>query len=169
MLDRAIGILGIALALFFGAWSLAPEGWPKMPPWAIYLGVATGIFLVGIAGGMIVSEYRKDDSVIANFAKWPEPYRPISVVGKVFRNERVALDGKFYSRCTFENVTFVYNGTTTIQFSDNKVVGSVWYASDNPAVLGTLGWMRGFGAIKDGIIVDAGTNIIEVPKIIQDR
>jgi hypothetical protein len=97
MLDRAIGVLGIALALFFGAWSLAPEGWPKMPPWAIYLGIATGIFLVGLAGGMIISEYRKEDTTNVQFAKWPDPYRPISVIGKTFRNERVVLDGKSFS------------------------------------------------------------------------
>ena len=59
MLDRAIGLLGLALALIFGLWSLAPEGWPKMPTWAVLLGVGVGILLVGLATGLVVGEQRK--------------------------------------------------------------------------------------------------------------
>lgn len=111
----------------------------------------------------------KIDELETQFPKWPHPYQPTSVVGKAFRNERVILDGKSYSHCIFENVTFVYNGTTTIQFSNNKILGSAWYASDNPAVLGTLGWMRGFGLVKDGVIIDAGINIIETPQFMDRK
>lgn len=32
------------------------------------------------------------------------------VSGKVFRQEKVILDGYFYRRCEFHNVTWVYNG-----------------------------------------------------------
>jgi uncharacterized protein YneF (UPF0154 family) len=59
LLDRAIGILGIALAIIFGAWSLAPEGWPKMPDWVALLGVGIGVLLVGIAAGLIIGAHRK--------------------------------------------------------------------------------------------------------------
>jgi hypothetical protein len=69
-----------------------------------------------------------------------------------------------FQGCTFENVTFVYNGTTAPQFSNNNVHGSVGYTSDNPAVLGTLAWMRGFGVIKDDVqIIKAPENILEAP------
>jgi hypothetical protein len=61
MLDRAIGLLGIALALIFGLWSLAPEGWPKMPPWLTIAGVAVGILLIGLAAGLIVGDRRGTD------------------------------------------------------------------------------------------------------------
>jgi hypothetical protein len=61
MLDRGIGILGIALAIIFGVWSLAPEGWPKMPPWASITGVGVGILLVGLAAGLIIGDYRQSD------------------------------------------------------------------------------------------------------------
>jgi len=47
MLDRAIGLLGLALAVIFGVWSLAPEDWPKMPTWAVLLGVGVGLLLIG--------------------------------------------------------------------------------------------------------------------------
>jgi hypothetical protein len=59
MLDRGIGILGIALAIIFGAWSLAPEGWPKMPTWIALLGVGFGVLLVGLAIGLVIGERRK--------------------------------------------------------------------------------------------------------------
>jgi hypothetical protein len=63
MLDRGIGILGIALAIIFGAWSLAPEGWPKMPTWAVLLGVGVGILLIGLASGLVIGEQRKPVNV----------------------------------------------------------------------------------------------------------
>jgi hypothetical protein len=56
MIDRAIGIAGLALAIIFGAWSMAPEGWPKMPSWASLAGVIFGVLLIGIAVGMFVSD-----------------------------------------------------------------------------------------------------------------
>jgi hypothetical protein len=58
MIDRAIGIAGLALAVIFGAWSLAPEGWPKMPSWASLIGVGTGILLIGVAIGLIAGQRR---------------------------------------------------------------------------------------------------------------
>jgi hypothetical protein len=62
MLDRGIGILGLALAVIFGAWSLAPENWPKMPSWAALSGVGIGILFVGLAIGLVISEHRKPDN-----------------------------------------------------------------------------------------------------------
>lgn len=62
MLDRAIGLIGLALAIIFGAWSLAPEGWPKMPSWGSLLGVGIGILLVGLAAGLILGAQRKPDT-----------------------------------------------------------------------------------------------------------
>ena len=55
MLDRAIGIFGIALAIIFGFWTLAPEGWPKMPPWVLILGIGIGILLIGLIAAAVLS------------------------------------------------------------------------------------------------------------------
>ena len=49
MIDRAIGLVGIALAIIFGVWSLAPDGWPKMEPWEIQAGLLVGVALIGLA------------------------------------------------------------------------------------------------------------------------
>ena len=59
ILDRAIGIFGIALAIIFGFWSIAPEGWPKLPPWALIVGIDFGVLLAGLAVGLIIGEHRK--------------------------------------------------------------------------------------------------------------
>jgi hypothetical protein len=59
MLDRGIGLLGIALAIIFGVWSLAPEGWPKMPSSASLIGVGLGILLIGLAAGLITGDARQ--------------------------------------------------------------------------------------------------------------
>ena len=47
------------------------------------------------------------------------------VVGHKFVNERVVLDGKSYRTCTFENVTFVYEGRAPFDFIQNSVKGSI--------------------------------------------
>ena len=60
MFDRAIAIAGVAISLIFGLWSLAPEGWPKVSPLVITVGVALGIFLIGIAIGLMVAHRPKD-------------------------------------------------------------------------------------------------------------
>ena len=61
MLDRGIGLVGIALAIIFGAWNFAPEELKKLPPWAIWVGVIFGVFLIGLAAGMMVSPQQTKD------------------------------------------------------------------------------------------------------------
>src|SRR4051794_17438943 len=50
---------------------------------------------------------------------WHDPLTPI--VNRTFRNETVELDGKNFVDCSFENVTFLYNGTTPTGFSNCKI------------------------------------------------
>lgn len=54
MFDRAIGLLGLALTIILGLWSLAPEGWPKIPNWLTCPGLGIGILLVGLAAGLFM-------------------------------------------------------------------------------------------------------------------
>jgi hypothetical protein len=96
------------------------------------------------------------------FPMWPYPYQPISVVGKTFRNERVLLDGHSYSNCEFHNVTFVYNGTTAVQFSNNKVFGE-HYATDNQAVIGTITWLKGFNLLRENFNVEVPPGNVLIP------
>jgi hypothetical protein len=57
MLDRAIGLLGIALAVIT---LVAPYRWPKLPSWATLSGLTVGGFLIGLAIGLIVADRRND-------------------------------------------------------------------------------------------------------------
>ncbi len=62
MLDRGIAIFGLALGLISWLWSLAPEGWPKMPPWLTLTGIGFGVLLFGFAAGLIVADRRNGNS-----------------------------------------------------------------------------------------------------------
>jgi hypothetical protein len=59
MLDRAIGIIGLVLAVFFG---LAPYAGLKMPTWAAQAGIAVGILLLGLAAGLIIADRRNPEA-----------------------------------------------------------------------------------------------------------
>jgi hypothetical protein len=87
-------------------------------------------------------------------APWPKPYKPTSIVGRKFKNEQVILDGHSYSGCDFENVTFVYNGTTPVQFSNNNVHGDMQLKTESYPVSGAILMMRGFKLLKENVPIN---------------
>jgi hypothetical protein len=109
------------------------------------------IFFSGLLCGVVVALWvdvrwksktggaTADNSSVTGFSSWPTSYAPISVIGRTFRSERVLLDGHSYLRCIFENVTFVYNGTTPIQMTLNTISGKTMFASDSPSI--SMAWM----------------------------
>lgn len=60
MIDRVIGIIGLALSLIGLCWNFAPADWPKIPPWLVVTGGALGVFLVGLALGMMLAGERSE-------------------------------------------------------------------------------------------------------------
>jgi hypothetical protein len=59
---------------------------------------------------------------------WDKPLT--SVFRQNFKNETVELDGKNFVECTFENVTFLYQGTRPLQMMNCKKIpteGFFWY------------------------------------------
>ena len=58
------------------------------------------------------------------------------VHNKTFENQEVPLDGKAFTHCTFDNVTFVYKGQRTFYFdgATNKVSGRNIIKGDNPRI-----------------------------------
>jgi hypothetical protein len=93
----------------------------------------------------------KDAQVAFTFPKWPDPYRPIVVVGKTFKNTEVLLDGYSYDHCTFDHVTFVYNGTTTIMNVFPTIVEPYDIRTDNLAIEGTVLMLKGLGLLKPAL------------------
>ena len=55
MLDRAIGIVGIAIAIVF---QFAPHWFPRMPEWAVLSGMYFGVLLFGLAIGLVWADKR---------------------------------------------------------------------------------------------------------------
>lgn len=73
----------------------------------------------------------------------------INCQGRVLANQKIILDGKIYKDCTFENVTFVYNGTAPFSLgAGNKKIGKTVLESDSGDInyllglIRDLGWMR---------------------------
>ena len=84
-------------------------------------------------GGATAEQAKAAIDAIKNQQTASDPSRPLNLVSnKYFHNERVPLDGFRYSNCTFENVTFVYDGGKT-EFSNNTVRGYT-IASDSPVI-----------------------------------
>ncbi|WP_159728995.1 hypothetical protein [Methylosinus sp. Ce-a6] len=92
-------------------------------------------------------------------SSWPEPYFPTQIVGKVFRNREVLLDGFSYTDCQFENVTFKYNGTTAVQLSHSKISGPTWFTSDSQAVNGAMLMLKGLKVIGDNVQVHVAPQV----------
>lgn len=110
--------------------------------------VGVMVLLMFLTWGAVAFDYydRRTDF----FPKWPDPYSPISVIGRTFKNTEVPLDGHSYAHCTFEDVTFSYNGTTAVQISTSEINGFS-IKSDNAGVLGTVFWLKGMGMLKSDV------------------
>jgi hypothetical protein len=67
----------------------------------------------------------------------------VEVYDEYFYNEKVVLDWHSYIDCTFENVTFVYNGGP-VNFRHNTVRGDRNFASGNPDVNEVIALLKGF-------------------------
>lgn len=80
---------------------------------------------------------------------WPNPYNPLLIVDKEFRNKEVQIDWNRYLRCTFLNCTFKYNGETPLQIEGCKFVGSQMFASDVMAINGMVMLLYTMGILKD--------------------
>ena|SRR5215471_14986125 len=100
-------------------WFMHSAAWGFAP---LILLVAGAIVLIGRSFGWVGSSKRRTRPDLTNPSadfptpNWHEPLEP--VVNKEFRNQEVELDGKNFVDCRFINVTFRYNGTMPIQFSN---------------------------------------------------
>lgn len=77
----------------------------------------------------------------ANEETWYKKPRD-TVKNRVFRNTEVIMDGKSFVDCTFENVTFQYNGTAPVDMIGNKIIGTRVISSKNPGIQMTVKILR---------------------------
>jgi len=166
------GAILIVISLTGGTWQAinewrAKKGKPRLklePTYIVILGLV--IALTGVIwqwrGGLTIY-----NSIQTHPLNWPNPYNPKQIINQTFENQEVVLDGFSYIDCTFHNVTFVYNGTTPIQFNNNKVDGIVRYRTDSQPVSGAIAWMKGFNLMKSDVPVrfDAPNNLLTAPAV----
>lgn len=83
---------------------------------------------------------------------------PPTVENETFSNQEVVLDGNFFSRCSFENVTLVYRGDELFGIEHCEFVGEMQFKFDGPAG-NTLRWMQviteGMGALGKAHVLGA--------------
>lgn len=73
--------------------------------------------------------------------------KPLEAIhGRVFRNERVVLDGKSYTGCTFQSCTLVFNGGKTALVGND--LQGVAFASDDPKIEGSWHIFQALGYIR---------------------
>jgi hypothetical protein len=79
--------------------------------------------------------------------RWSFHGKFTTIEKRTFRNEKVLLDSMSYRDCTFDGVTFIYNGTGPIQMEHNVFKGDYILGTYNPAVGTTVAALKGLGAL----------------------
>jgi hypothetical protein len=142
------------VCLFFWFWKIRKD--KKLGISAMTLG--NKLIGFGLVAGLVISSvslyFNYHPRIVEKTVTVDEPYKfkflniengpKTQVFGKHFEDERVILDGTSYQRCTFKNVTFVYNGTGPVGFANNDVQG-FGVSSENPAVISTVKLLYGLG------------------------
>jgi hypothetical protein len=144
-----VGFLFISVLLVW--WALARLNWIGMIPLlrGRTLSLSNTVLacvVVAVLFTIILVTYGKRNKMSEeNFGDIPLQ----GVNDKLFLNETVILDGKSYADCTFQNVTFVFNGTSRFAFSHNRIIGPFALQTDNAAVAWTTIWLKGLGLLGD--------------------
>jgi hypothetical protein len=127
MIDRIVGILGLALTLVF--WGL-PQLGVSVPPWAVTGGTAGGILLVGLAAGLFLPSGRTQAPKFSPKAR---------LQLHVYADERMP------SRITADNIWRWYTLRTLIkglapsgQEHDVVNLTTLFVTFDTPVFVGTL-------------------------------
>ena len=79
------------------------------------------------------------------------------IEGRTFRRERVVLDGKRYLECTFDNVTFVYNGGPG-ELYQNEIIGPIHFdIAGNKEISRMVYILQRLGALSEGTVFNDAT------------
>ena len=137
--QQAIYDLARAGVIYIGvSWIYSPiKQWAsqqlKMTPqqaiaWGAVVAVITA-FVVILCLDLVIPLFRRSRVVHQdewkNFTKWAPVY------GKKFRNCEVEIDGRFFDRCEFTNVTLVFNGHGPVKIENPIWHGTLMFKSTN--------------------------------------
>lgn len=131
-----------------------------------------GVLLIGIGAAFVASAAIALTGIAFRAFSFRNPKETQStkkqptekITGKIFRNERVSLDYKYYLHCEFYNVTLVYNGTEG-GLSHCTFHGSPHLITDTPEIEIFVRAMHNLGllnasALEDGRVVEPSNPIL---------
>jgi hypothetical protein len=100
--------------------------------------------VIGLAAAqMALAEESSNTQSLTNFR---EDYPLKEIRGKTFQNETVQIDGNAFVDCTFDNVTFRFDGKAPFRFTTDHFPPHSKFniTSNNPVVIATMELMNGF-------------------------
>jgi hypothetical protein len=98
--------------------------------------------VIGLAAGKIaLAEQSANTQSLENFrGDYPlKEYR-----GKTYKDETVQIDGNNFIDCTFDNVTFRFDGEAPFSFTNDHFTGKFSLTSNNPVVKATMALISNF-------------------------
>ena len=100
----------------------SPSSSPAYSPRRHY--IVMGIFLLLTWGAVVFNYYSFGTAPLDLMHPWEnETLKQIS--NRTFQGQTVVLDGYEYINCTFDDVTFVYNGTAPTRMTQSKIIHQV--------------------------------------------
>jgi hypothetical protein len=111
------------------------------------LSCALALIVGLIAGRMGLVGLTPNAMSLANF----RPDFPLTQIqSRTFKNETVQIDGNEFIDCTFDNVTFKFNGQAPFHFSNVHfhVPSKFEISSDNPIVKSTMELVSAFQKLE---------------------
>jgi len=98
--------------------------------------------VIGLAAGQTaLAEQSVNTQSPANFR---EDYPLKEYRGKTYKDETVQIDGNSFIYCTFDNVTFRFDGEAPFRFTNDHFQGKFALTSNNPVVKATMELLGAF-------------------------
>ena len=103
--------------------------------------------VIGLAAGQTaLAEQSANTQSLANFR---EDYPLKEYRGKTYKDETVQIDGNNFIDCTFDNVTFRFDGEAPFRFANDHFQGKFALTSNNPVVKATIELVGAFIKIEN--------------------
>jgi len=156
----ALPAVGIDVRIFGRGTSMSVR--PVVPQWRWWLAIV--IASLALAG----SGYRLYQTTLGvRPALSFDPTIPLErVMGKSFQDETVYVDGKEFIKCTFENVTFHYDGKARYMFREAVFTGHEIVETNNSSIYAYTILLSVLKGLKAGVTMKDGDGVS--PIIIED-
>jgi hypothetical protein len=105
--------------------------------------------VIGLAAGKVArAQQSASTQSLANFR---DDYPFKEYRGKTYKNETVQIDGNDFIDCTFDNVTFRFDGEAPFRFTNDHFQGKFGLTSNNPVVKSTMALLGAFVKLENAM------------------